>query len=230
MTVLQLHILIEQMLQQMGNFAYDDLEREEVDIAINYSIDKALRKAFSPKDKRLPMSASKDGFEDLVLIADDYKVLKVEDYALTGLSSTATKIKGALPPDYYHLINDRSVLNKPNCDSIESPNRLTDSEIVHRIVRNELSKSKAESPVSSLGDGTLSVYLNGFTVTGILIDYYKKPAVIDFNTPPNGGAIIQFPDTTCYKIAETVAKVCAIWLEQPQLKTVYLNGLASENN
>ncbi len=212
----------------MGNFAYDDLQKEEVDIAINYSIDKSLRNVFSPKDKRQPMSASKDGFEDLQLLLDDFKVLKEEDFPLTGLLTIGNKVKGTLPGNYYHLINDRSVLNKPNCGSIEKPNRLTDSEIVHTLLDTELGKTVAERPVSTLAKNVLTVYQEGFTVTEILIDYYKKPAKVDFNNPVDGTGVIEFEDTTCYKIAEHIAKVCSIWLEQPQLKITYLNSIESE--
>lgn len=229
MTVLQLHILIEQALQQMGNFAYDDLEREEVDVAINYTIDKMLRKMFSPKDKRQAASISKDGFEDLQLSLDDFKNLKVEDVSLTGLTTVGNKVKGTLPGDYYHLINDRSVVNKPNCDSIESPNRLTDSEIVHRILQRTLSKTVPESPVSTMAANSMTVYFDGFTVTAIKIDYYKKPATVNFNVPANGAGVLEFPDSTCNKIAEVTAKVCSMWLEQPQLKVSYLNALNQEN-
>lgn len=213
----------------MGNFAYDDLEKEEVDIAINYSINMALRNLFNESEKT-QRSTSKDGFEDLVLRADDFSVLKEEDYALTNLITVGTKVKGDLPGNYYKLINDRSVLNKPNCDSVERPNRLTDSEFVHEILMTELGKTRSESPVSTMAKDKLTVYTDGFTVTQVLIDYYRKPAVINFNNPPNGAGVIEFSDNTCYKIAQHIARVCAIWLEQPQLKIAYLKAVETETD
>ncbi len=229
MTTLQLHILIEQILQQMGNFAYDDLEREEVDVIINHSIDRLLSKVFAPKDKRVIASTSKSGFEDVQVKVDDFKVLKVEEVSLAGLANVGKRYTANLPNDYYHLANDRSVVSKPNCDDLESVNRLTDSEIVHTIIRNGLSKPVPESPVSSLSPSTIVVYTDGvFTIKEVIIDYYRKPAVVDYTTPAGGTGILEFPDTTCRKIAEEASKVASVILEQMQNKTALLKALQEE--
>lgn len=230
MTVLQFHILLEQMLQQMGNFSYDDLEREEVDVAINYGFDKAIRHYLSPKDDRQAASASKDGFEDIQLTLDDLRMIKVEDVSLAGLVNVGTtKTRGNLPDGYRGLINDRSVVKLPDCDAIEKPNRLTDSEIVKNLLETELGGTNAESPISTMSDNRLTVYRKGFDVTDIVIDYYKKPAKVDYNAPANGAGVIEFPDSTCYKFADKLVVILSSWLEQPQLKVEYLKQIANDN-
>jgi hypothetical protein len=230
MTTKQLHIIVEQSLQQLGNFAYSDLEPGQMDLVINYTINMMIRAILTPveRSKTNPF-VLKGGFEDSQLKLDDLKPLKIDNITL-AVTPTLGGVTATLPPDYNTLINDRSTVKKPDCDPDVFPNRLIDSENLYVYLGTELGKTVPESPVSKLSQARIDVYTKGFDILNVIIDYYKNPAVVNYNVPANGAGVIEFNESFCYKIAEKSVITASIWTEQPQLKTQFLEQQASAHD
>ncbi len=236
MTTRELHLLIEQNVQQMSNFAYLDMEKEEVDLVINYVIFKLIRNLLTP-DKALvknPRLLPDGGFEATQVTLDDFEVLKVLNHLLTGLTPFTDGhnkgVSGTFPNEYEALINDRTLVKKTGCSQTVKPNRLTRTDKLYEILGTELGKTVADSPVSMKSNNKLFVYNDDtFAINGIVVDYYKKPQKIDYNNPVNGTQVIEFRESFCNKIAEWASIVICKITEQPQLKVEYLKELSQES-
>lgn len=219
MTVIDAHILIEQGLHDISVFAYEDFEKEEIDMALMTVIYKSIRKVLTPQNRRIKPVPEKTGYSDTQLVLDDFSVLEIKDKELP-VSSFSGGVFAALPTgageEYLHLINDRSLVKKNGCETEKVfPNRLTDSETLHTILNTSISVTVPERPVSNLSKNSIFVYTDGFSVSKIIIDYFKKPTVINFNAPPNGAGVLEFRESTCYKIVEETI--------------TYLKGLSSKD-
>lgn len=230
MTNLELHIHIQLGLQNVNVFQYAGIQREEFDLVINRTIDKIIQKAFRPED--VPPQEKQDlelYFDKYQFTQDDFKVLKVKD-DITTVTPFRRGVLRSLPSDYRHLINDRTIISKECYEdgvkvtkSKEVPNRLTKTEDIYTILENPFITTKEESPLSELVDNELRVYTDDkFTVTNIIIDYCKEPAVVDTVNFPNQD--LEFSNPTCYKIADFAISYLAKITEQPQQKIVNLES------
>ena len=215
MTNLKLHTLIEQNLQNIGSFAYQDMLPEEVDLQINYVIDWFIRNTL-------------DAYQKKQSTLEDLRTITEKNYVISMLQdSSGTFTTGSLPDGYLYLINDRSIVNvicrkegKLVRFSKEVANRLDRTSDLYNILDHSFSKTRKTSPVSILNSNNIIVYLDGFIVPSVKIDYIRKPIIIDVVLNPNDQ--FEFPDGTFYKIAELTSKRIAILIEESQQKIVNL--------
>lgn len=221
MTTKDLHILINQDLQNLTSFAYQDMLPEELDIAINANINRFIELALSKERDGKPHN----GFQDTQKKLDDIRELQNKDVSLSPITAFTDGDKvgvfAVLPLDYNHLINDRSIVNitcnikgVPTITTKVRPNRVIDQEVLPNVLDNFFTKTDKDSPVSNLSGNNIYVYHNpsNFIVSGIIIDYIRTPKKIDFNNFPL--VVMEFPDPTCYKIAKMVVHHLSTVTEQ----------------
>lgn len=250
MNIKQMHIEIEQGVQNLGVFAYADQSHEALDIAIESCTYELIQSSFFPNDS----------FENSQWSSDLLRVLKT-----TSELSPLTFSNGYyvdLPANYLHLISDYSVvytdcykkiISHPEVLKVgslykavgdvrigatwfedgkifkyvsgafygsvkEVPtkrvlNRLTNSEDLANVLDNNYSKTIAISPVSELFGGQLRVWVDGFNVTSVELNYIRKPVKTVYPTVD-----CELPDNVTKIIIENVVKRIAIRTEQNQQK------------
>lgn len=109
MTTFDIHILIEQGLNNIGSFAYADFEHDEIDLAYNDIVYEEIREVFRDIDQ--PVHAN--NFERNQYYTDYLSVLKNEH---RGSGNDEDEYQSlSLPDDYLHLVNDTSIVVAKNC-------------------------------------------------------------------------------------------------------------------
>lgn len=122
MYIVQVHLLIEQGLQNIGVFAYGDVLHSEIDLQINKKLLALIEEEF------LPIKESKFPYELTQGILDRFQNLQVKDLILTPSRNTNSTLNYdfysiALPANYLHLVADVSnVLLECNDNSILTGN------------------------------------------------------------------------------------------------------------
>lgn len=109
METLDIHIKIEQGLNNIGSFAYANLEHDEIDLAYNNVVYAEIRQVFRDIDAQV----HPNNFERNQYYTDYLRVLKTE-YSNSG-SDDGDFQTLLLPENYIHLINDTSTVIAKNC-------------------------------------------------------------------------------------------------------------------
>lgn len=116
MDIRKVHILIEQKLQQVGVFAYDDFQSEEVDLQIDASVFKILKSAFNPIRQDNQFQYNQGVLDRIRTLQKTEQVLPIdrtEDY----YNETD------LPEDYIHKIRISALVALPEqCTVVECNN------------------------------------------------------------------------------------------------------------
>src|SRR5690606_28659581 len=119
MDIRKVHILIEQKLQQVGVFAYDDFQSEEVDLQIDASVFKILKSAFNPirQDNQFQYNQG---------VLDRIRTLQKTEVVLPIDRTEEDYCESDLPEDYIHRIRVSASVAVPEnctvlkCNKIES--------------------------------------------------------------------------------------------------------------
>lgn len=205
----------------MAAFVNKKVQLEELDLIWNKIPYKFIELIFmSEEERRKPENIA---FQEVQATLDDLKILQIKDYTTTLVTFSKGKYI-AFPTNYYHLINDRTLVGKvcSGCDgnvqqTQEATNRLTRTEVLPNKLDNTMAKTREDSPISEESGNRLYVYNlykgnSQFNINEIYIDYLKKPTVVAYNdvTFPNGTTVIEFPDQTCYKFID----MCIIYISK----------------
>ena len=223
------YINIQQGLQNIAAFVNKQITVDELDVywaKCNY---KFIDLIFMSKEER--NKPENIAFQEVQAILDDLKILQIKDYS-TALVPFGKGMYIPFPANYAHLINDRTLVAK-TCDGCnggleqtkEVINRETKTESLYNKLDNTMSKTSEDSPISELAGGNLYVYnmfrgQQQFRINNIVIDYLRKPVPVKFNdvTFPNGATVLEFPETTCYKLIDLCVKYISIVTQQNQNK------------
>lgn len=109
MTIQQIHIEIEQGLQNIGIFEYADMLHDEIDIAINAVVYKEIRSLWYDIDEK----RDSKNFENNQFHTDFLRLLKVKNCQTPVKTTDGYKI--TLPNDYLHLISDTTNVIAKEC-------------------------------------------------------------------------------------------------------------------
>lgn len=111
MDIRKVHILVEQGLQQVGVFAYDDFEPEEIDLQVDAAVYKILKSAFHPERPN-------NQFQYNQGVLDRIRVLQETDILGQGIDNPSEDyIEVKLPEDYLDLVRSSSLIEKGWCCS-----------------------------------------------------------------------------------------------------------------
>lgn len=109
MDIRKVHILVEQGLQQVGVFAYDDFLHEEIDLQIDKAVYRILKSAFNPIQ-------ANNSFQYNQGVLDRIRVLQETDVLLNSSKFPQSGyIQAPLPEDYIHYIRSISLVETSTC-------------------------------------------------------------------------------------------------------------------
>lgn len=183
MTVQELHYAVDQGLQKVGSYAYDNFLEEEIDFWLNRAQERFI------KDRTFLTSDNKQlGFEGNQKRLDDLKNIIALDYLDDAAPQAGIEFQQYdLPLNYLHLINIRAQIRKDNCapatlgsEQVVVPVRLVNNREVYFLQQDPFSRSQVNSPIAILYEQDLKVFQNNesFILEGIYIDYIRQPQII----------------------------------------------------
>lgn len=187
LSILDMHILVDQAINEMSIFANSDLETEEIDIQLNRAMYKVMDSILREDVRR---ELRKSGFEVDQLTLDALRNVKVKQYPI--IDDQLDDNKGELPIDYYHKI-DAEVKFDYQCNSTtitkQSEIRIHSSEEVKSLIKHPFAKSTKDSVLGEISGNSLYVYLPDNVqgiISGIYLDYIRKPKAMKFAKDNNG--------------------------------------------
>lgn len=132
MTTRDIHIRIEQGLNNIGSFAYADMEHDEIDIAYNSVVYMEIRNVFRDVDGKI----NSNNFERNQYYTDYFQILK-EQYSNNGVDN-GDNHSITLPNDYIHRVNDYSVVIAKNCKGqiLESSDDEIEKDFYYKVIKD----------------------------------------------------------------------------------------------
>jgi hypothetical protein len=179
MTPQEMHIQIDQALQRIGSYVYDNFEEKEIDLILS----KVQLRALDDKFRRDNMS---EGFEYEQGDLDDVQVLIERDKNLPAfLDLENNKVHCVLPSDYYYLINDRTKIND-DCDvtNLEMNKTYVDEQMIVLPFKDTTKVSAPYYETLTIDIVVTRVFdyteYSGFTgIPDVIEKYILKQAIID---------------------------------------------------
>jgi len=220
MTVQELHYAVDQGLQKVGSFAYDNFLPEEIDYWLNRAQDRFIKdRAFSHSDiKQLGFVANQKRLDDLrLLITNDYTD---ETSGQAGIEFQYYD----LPANYLYLVNIRAAIRKDNCAPatlqsplVTVPVRVVANHEVHFLQQDPFAQSTSASPLATLSDRDIKVFQNNenFIVEGISLDYIRTPQQIDLQLNQTS----ELAEHTHHEIIDIAVKTIIEAIESPRYQT-----------
>jgi hypothetical protein len=232
MTIQEFHRDIEQTVQGMGFYLYDNRETEEIDIQINKQIMMFIENCIDPDKSQ--KKGNKTLFSDNYIKLDDIRTLVKRGGEGVDIQLSYTNMN--LPDDYLHSINLKATITytcienkKEVTKTIERPPRIVSQEYYEQLVNNEFHKTDRESPLGYFDGSTIYVTTDGtFKITGLLLTYIKQPAIVKFGKDGSGNysasdsVDCDLPIHVHNKICDETARRIQKILEVPQQKIVNL--------
>lgn len=233
-----MHRLIEQKVQKMGFFAYDDLETEEVDLKINEQIYNFIEAVVDITNGRKAKIGVEEGFQENQVNLDSLRTIHVKEESRV-LSSFTDGKKFQLPDNYLHHIKTRltvtysCVENKVIVSKTVTPKpslRVVATQDIDNMKLSHFFSSKKESPLGEIVGNHIYVHENNFTVTEAYLDYITRPTKvlyaknIDGSYNSAGSTHCNLPDNVHYMIVNMTAIEIMKVIETPQQKIVNLNN------
>lgn len=237
LTIQDMHRLIEQDIQNMGFFAYDDLESEEIDLKINEQIYKFIEAVVDKSQGRRPRIGVNEGFQENQVNLDSLRTIHIRELSRTLTPITGVGAKFVLPDDYLHHIKSKvtvtysCVENKETVTKTITPSpsiRIGESQNIDFMKRSAFHKTKKESPLAEIVNNEIFIYSNGFNITEAYLDYIKRPAKVLYAKDGNGdydsgnSVDCDLPDTVHYMIVDMTVKKILKVTEAQQQKIVNL--------
>ena len=147
MTPLEQHIQIDQDLQRIGSYVYDDFLPEEKDIILNKMQDRFI-------DDKIKRDPNSEGFQVDQIDLDNLRNVLVEDIELPVYVDIVKKQGFVIfPDDYRYLINDRSMVYRSCLSTTNSEYNVLDVDSVTTLSTSILSfnnTTDTESPYSEV--------------------------------------------------------------------------------
>lgn len=239
LNIQDMHRLIEQEIQKMGFFAYDDLESEEIDLQINNQIYEFIEAVLAVYRGQKPKIGVPEGFQADQVSLDSLRTIHVREELRPLNSVTGEGKRFDLPDNYLHHVKTKltvtysCVENKQTVIKTVSPKpalRVAESQNIDIMKASSFYKSKKESPLGEIVGNRVFIYENGFTVTEAYLDYITRPAKVVYAKDINGdytsvGSVdCNLPDSVHYTIVNMTAIKISKIIETPQQKIVNLEN------
>lgn len=220
MTVQELHYAVDQGLQKVGSYAYDNFLPQEIDHWLNRAQERFIKdRAFSHSDmKQLGFVANQKRLDDIYqIITLDY----TDDIAPTaGVEFQQFD----LPVDYLYLVNLRATIRRENCKRAELtsprvtvPVRIVNNREVYFMQQDPFARSNGQSPLAVLSDNDIKVFQNSenFILEGISADYIRTPQEIDLQLNQTS----ELADHTHHEIVDIAVKTILESIESPRYQS-----------
>jgi hypothetical protein len=220
MTVQELHYAVDQGLQKVGSYAYDNFLPEEIDYWLNRAQERFIKdRAFSHSDlKQLGFVANQKRLDDLRLIVNN-------DYTDNTAAQAGIEFQYYdLPANYLYLINVRANIRRDNCKPattesplVTVPVRIVANHEVHFLQQDPFARSNSTSPLAILSDRDLKVFQDNenFILEGISLDYIRTPEQIDLQLNQTS----ELAEHTHQEIIDIAVKTILEAIESPRYQT-----------
>lgn len=223
LSILNTHRLIDEDIQRLGFYVYDNLETEQIDLQINRQIylliDGILDKHFGRKLKIGPQQ----GFQVDQVSLDNLRMSHIKG-ASRSLTTVERGYTFELPAGYYHYVKATAKIDticKRNgvdvTETVYSKIRIVKSQDVDSLLNNPMHKTCKESPVAEIVGNLVYIYTDRFTISELKLDYIKKPEQvlyakdIDGNHLPGSSINMDIDESLHYMVVEmTVLKIMKI--------------------
>lgn len=184
MTVQELHYAIDQGLQKVGSYAYDNFLPDEIDFWLNRAQERFIKdRAFAHSDqKQLGFVANQKRLDDL-------REIMAIDYVDQAAATAGVEFQQFdLPVNYLYLVNLRARIYKDRCKPAvvggaltTVPVRIVDNSEVYHLQQDPFSRSQIETPSAILSQQDIKVFQDNesFILEGISMDYIRVPEEID---------------------------------------------------
>jgi hypothetical protein len=183
-TVQELHYAVDQGLQKVGSYAYDNFLQEEIDFWLNRAQERFIKdRAFAHSDeKRLGFVANQKRLDDL-------RELLAIDYTDNAPPAAGVEFQQYdLPVDYLYLVNMRAVIRRDFCKpatmasaQVTVPVRIVDNSEVYFHQQDPFARSQINTPSAIISEADIKVFQanESFILEGISMDYIRTPEEID---------------------------------------------------
>lgn len=220
MTVQELHYAVDQGLQKVGSYAYDNFLEDEIDYWLNRAQERFIKdRAFVEADiKQLGFAGSQKRLDDLrEILAINY----TDDVAA---QAGAESQQYDLPVDYMFLVNLRARIYRNRCKPADTsgplftvPVRIVNNVEVYFLQQDPFSRSQIETPLATLSQEDITVYQDNesFILEGISMDYIRTPQEIDLQLNQTS----ELADHTHQEIVDIAVKNILEAIESPRYQT-----------
>ena len=220
MTVQELHYAVDQGLQKVGSFAYDNFLPEEIDHWLNRAQERFIKdRAFSHSDmKQLGFVANQKRLDDI------YQIITL-DYTDDIAPAAGVEFQQFdLPVDYLYLVNLRAIIRRENCKRAELtspqarvPVRIVNNREVYFMQQDPFARSNSQSPLAILSDNDIKVFQDSenFILEGISADYIRTPQEIDLQLNQTS----ELADHTHHEIVDIAVKTILESIESPRYQS-----------
>jgi hypothetical protein len=220
MTVQEFHYAVDQGLQKIGSYAYDNFLQEEIDYWLNRAQERFIKdRAFAHSDMK------QIGFAGNQKRLDDLKNIISIDYLDDALPRVGVEFQEYdLPLNYMFLINIRAVIRKDKCSpaTVTSPQdtvpvRVVNNRDVYFLQKDPFARSQIETPLAILSEQEIKVFQNNesFILEGIYVDYIRTPAQISLQLNQTS----ELDDHTHQEIVDIAVKTMVEAIESPRFQS-----------
>lgn len=220
MTVQELHYAVDQALQKVGSYAYDNFLPEEIDYWLNRAQERFIKdRAFISGDMKGL------GFAGNQKRLDDLREIITNDYTDNAAAAAGVEYQEYnLPLDYEYLINIRALIHHDRCSpaTLASPTKTVPVRVVanheaYYLQQDPFARSNVDSPTAILSDNDIKVFQDNesFILEGISLDYIRTPQEIDLQLNQTS----ELAEHTHHEIVDIAVKTMLEAIESPRYQT-----------
>jgi len=220
MTVQELHYAVDQGLQKVGSYAYENFLSAEIDYWLNRAQERFI------KDRSFIESDPKGiGFAGNQKRLDDIRLLLAIDYIDDSPAQANVEFKTYdLPLNYLYLVNLRARIHKNRCnpattanDLVTVPVRVVNNGEVYFLQQDPFAKSQIETPLAIFSEADIKVFQDNESIIleGISMDYIRIPENISLQLNQTS----ELADHTHQEIVDIAVKNILEAIESPRYQS-----------
>ena len=213
MTICDMHIAVYQELMKVGGFAHDNFLPEELDSYLNKAQGRFIKQRFNKLS-----NPKRQGFEDTAKRLEDLRELVRVGYTDAAQVEPLEQFNDFdLPQDILFMIPGSLRVDIDVCQTQRRvPCRIVESEWLHRMQQIPYAKSLPSSPLAQVYDDQIRVYGSPtFSVKKIIMDYLKKPVVINIFSHTD----CELAEHTHQEIVDLAVNMMLEAMEAPRIQT-----------
>lgn len=222
MTVQELHYAVDQGLQKVGSYAYDNFLPDEIDYWLNRAQERFVKqRAFVEGDsKGLGFAGSQKRLDDL------REILYINYTDDVAAAAGAESQQYDLPVDYMFLVNLRARIYRNRCKPADTsgplftvPVRIVNNAEIFFLQQDPFARSQIDTPLATLSQADITVFQDNesFILEGISLDYIRTPQEIDLQLNQTS----ELADHTHQEIVDIAVKNILEAIESPRYQSSF---------
>jgi len=207
MTAEEMHYAIDQGLQKVGSFVYDNFLDEELDHVLNLIQDRFIKRSVF----------SNGGFSLTQRHLDDIRnVLVVNRQESFDSDASVDAQLTTLPEDYLFMVNIRAEVSSRGADQWV-PVRIVELDELYKMQENPFARGNAISPVASITADQVRILQDSerFILKGSRLDYIRQPEKISLPLTQS----CELAEHTHQEIVDQAVQYILELIESPRFQT-----------